>query len=363
MNTNDTIIINPVNTSGGVVNLNDVVIPSTYSASTLSTSSSFTVLIDGDYELIPTTRIPPISTMYYYARDHIPNYNKITTYPNDPEYNPNTNGVTNFRYAFRNMKNCKDSIGSIMNRFDWNSCTDMSYAFMYCNNLTGSIPNIPNNVTNMVNAFYFCKNLTGSIPKLPSNVRNMFYAFYQCRLITGSIPEIPNTVTNISGAFDICLSLTGKVPKIPNGITSIGFTFASCYNLTGPISEIPNSVTNMMSAFQECSNLTGSIPNFPNSVKYLDSTFVNCKNLTGSIPNIPNSVTSMSYTFKDCTKLSSSNVYIHSNNVSRANNCFYNMGNTMNIYVHANTKTYNSFYKAMGNSTYNSKWKCYLKTF
>ena len=119
----------------------------------------------------------------------------------------------------------------------------------------------------------------------------------------------------------------------------------------------------MSYAFSACYNLTGSIPNIPNSVSYMNSAFFNCYNLTGSIPNIPNSVIYMNATFYNCYKLSSSNVYIHSNNVSGALNCFYNMRNTMNIYVHANTKTYNTFYKAMGNSTYNSSWKCYLKTF
>ena len=239
-----------------------------------------------------------ISTMYYYARSHIPSYQTITTYPNDIQYNPDTNGVTNFSYAFAEMLYCKDTIGSIMNRFDWNSCTDMSHAF----DTTGAI------------FFYYC-NFTGSIPNIPDSVTNMSFAFRGCSILTGSIGSIGNSVTDMSGAFYYC------------------------YNLTGSIPNIPNSVTNMYSAFDHCYNLTGSIP------------------------NIPNSVTDMSYAFYNCHNLSSSNVYIHSNNVSIANNCFYNMGNTMNIYVHANTKTYNSFYKAMGNSTYNSKWKCYLKTF
>ena len=229
--------------------------------------------------------------MHSYASDHIPNFNKITTYPNDPEYNPNTNGVTNFGYAFFDMHQCKDTIGSIMNRFDWNSCTDMSYAFMLCYNLTGSIPNIPNSVTD------------------------------------------------------------------------IDFAFAQCYNLTGSIPNIPNSVTNMYSAFMLCRNLTGNIPNIPDSVTDMSRTFYFCFNLTGSIPNIPNSVTNMREAFSNCSNLSSSNVYIHSNNVSNAINCFHNMRNTMNIYVHAGTKTYNTFYKAMGNSTYNSNWLANLKTF
>ena len=258
--------------------------------------------------------MPPIDTMYRYAADHIPNYGTIITYPNDPEYNPNTNGVTNFSRAFFNMSYCRDTIGSIMNRFDWNSCTDMSDAFRCCNNLTGSIPNIPNSVINMYDVFSFCYNLTGSIPNIPNSVTNMSYAFESCYRLTGSIPNIPNSVTNINGAFFCCYNLTGSIPNIPNSVINVSYAFYRCYNLTG------------------------------------------------SIPSIPNSVTNVSYAFFNCSNLSSSNVYIHSNNISNATNCFYNMRNTMNIYVHAGT-TYNTFYKAMGNSTYNNKWKCYLKTF
>ena len=310
MNTNDTIIINPVNTSGVGVNLNDVVIPSTYSASTLSTSSRFSVLIDGDCTISVYTSF----TMYYFARDHIPRYNRITTYPNDPEYNPNTNGVTNFSYAFYGLSNCKDTINSIMNRFNWNSCTDMSSAFYSCYNITGSIPYIPNSVTNMKSAFSSCQKLTGSIPDIPNSVTDMYKAFSWCINLTGSIPNIPNSVTNMSNAFSYCYNLTGSIPNIPNSVTDMSGAFYYCYNLTG------------------------------------------------SIPNIPNSVTDMSGAFYNCSSLSSSNVYIHSNNISNATNCFADMNNTMNIYVHANTTTYNSFYRAMG-GTYNSRWKCYLKTF
>ena len=91
--------------------------------------------------------------------------------------------------------------------------------------------------------------------------------------------------------------------------------------------------------------------------------FYDCDKLNCSIPNIPNSVTDMSSAFYNCNNLYSSNVYIHSNNVHNATNCFYGMGNTMNIFVHPNTDTYNSFYEAMGNNTYNAEWNCYLKTF
>ena len=57
-------------------------------------------------------------------------------------------------------------------------------------------------------------------------------------------------------------------------------------------------------------------------------------------------------------------LYIESNNVTSARNMFYNCPNyTKNIYCHADTTTYNTIYKAMGNNTYNSNWNAYLKTF
>ena len=373
-------------------------IPSIYASDTYT----FSQLINSDCTISPITRIKPIATMYYYARDHIRGYNFISTYPNDAEYNPNTNGVTNFSYAFYNMTNCRDSIGSIMNRFDWNSCTDMSYAFTSYKpttwakqpKLTGNIPYIPKNVVNLSYAFYQCKDL--SIQKslilpdtiidmsyaftniggdylptsLPSKVVNISHAFsdigisfgfekeYRCY---GKIPNIPNTVKDMSYAFDSLGNVTGSIPIIPNSVTNMSSAFHDCRNLTGSLPKIPNSVSDMSDAFYDCFNLTGSIPNIPNSITNMAFTFYNCRNLTGSVPNIPNSVTDMSETFMHCYRLSSSNVYIHSNNVSNATNCFYNMGNTMNIYVHAGTATYNSFYKAMGNNTHNAK--CYLKTF
>ena len=106
-----------------------------------------------------------------------------------------------------------------------------------------------------------------------------------------------------------------------------------------------------------------TIPIIHNNITDIKHAFHDCSNLTGIIPNIPDSVKYMGYTFANCTNLSSSNVYIHSNNVSNASYCFHGMENTMNIFVHENTTTYNIFYKAMGNNTYNAEWNCYLKTF
>ena len=315
-------------TNGGGIKLNESVIPSTYSVSTLSTSSSFSVLIDRDCTLSPITRMPPIDTMYYFARDHIPNYNKLYTYPNDPEYNPNTNGVTNFSYAFYGMYYCEDTIGSIMNRFDWNSCTDMSYAFRGSagryTNLVGSIPFIPKNVINLCSTFNYCSLLSGNIPSIPNSVKDMSGTFYYCYRLKGSIPNIPNSVTSIDSAFFECRNLTGTIPNIPNSVTDMSFAFKDCYNLTGSIPNIPNSVTNMAGTFSRCINLTG-----------------------GGDINIPSSVINMFMAFANCSNLASSNLYIHSNNVINVFD-FLRGCKVNNVYVHANTVTYNTVLSEFG---------------
>ena len=71
----------------------------------------------------------------------------------------------------------------------------------------------------------------------------------------------------------------------------------------------------------------------------------------------------MSYTFYGCQNLTGS-FYILSNNVTTASSCFYGHNNTkmLNVYVHANTKTYNTFntyLKGKDNATLN----IHIKTF
>jgi hypothetical protein len=96
----------------------------------------------------------------------------------------------------------------------------------------------------------------------------------------------------------------------------------------------------------------------------MSSTFFYCSNLTGSIPNIPNSVTIMVYTFYNCTNLSGGDMYIFSNSVSTATDCFYNRNNAsmLNIYCHAGSQTYNSFNSYLG-GTSNASLNIQLKTF
>ena len=79
-------------------------------------------------------------------------------------------------------------------------------------------------------------------------------------------------------------------------------------------------------------------------------TFNLCSSLVNA-PDIPNSVTNMNGTFNGCSNLTG-NIYIHSNQVSNATNCFYNTSLTKNVYIpftyenNTNTQTYNSFIAA-----------------
>ena len=276
---------------GGTESIENASIPSTYASGGIYNES---ILIDNNCTLEPKVQIyrEQISTMYKYAEYHIPNYMNITTYPNDIQYNPNTTGVINFVSAFANLKNCSDTIGSIINRFDWSSC------------------------------------------------KTIQYVFYNCRKLTGQIPEFPKDLAYMKEAFTHCRNLTGAIPKIPEGIQRLDYTFYDCSNLSGITGDLPTSITNLESCFEECSNLTGTIP------------------------NIPENVFDVADAFWGCSKFSSSDIYVFSNKINYANRFTVGCKNTMNIYVHANTTTYNAFYKAMGNSTYNASWgPAYLKTF
>ena len=123
-----------------------------------------------------------------------------------------------------------------------------------------------------------------------------------------------------------------------------------------------SNAVNVSDMFSNCKNIKDfSMVNFSNSVTNMVNTFYNCRSLVNA-PVIPNSVTNMYNTFYNCSNLQG-DIYIHSNNVTDAINCFYNCTNyAKNIYVYENTNTYNAFYNAMGNSTYNTNWNAYLKT-
>ena len=121
-------------------------------------------------------------------------------------------------------------------------------------------------------------------------------------------------------------------------LPAIGFIGMQLTSLPDPFYNTSNAI-DMNIMFFGCYNLT-TVPNFDTSkVTYMNDIFYQCTNIKG-------------------------NLYIESNNVSNARNIFAGTPNyTKNIYCHANTTTYNTIYRAMGNTTYNSDWNAYLKTF
>lgn len=245
---------------------------------------------------------------------------------------------------------------------------DMKLAFSQDNELI-EVLHINENVTSMCDTFYECTNLVNA-PVLPNNLINMYGTFSSTPIRTAPIipnsvidisrafagcwnlvnaPIIPNSVTNISGTFHYCSNLV-NAPTIPDSVTDMSATFSSCSNLVNaPI--IPDSVIDMRETFQDCTNLVNA-PVISNSVTNMSSTFDECTNLVNA-PTTPNSVTNMWITFQSCSNLTG-NIYIESEIVNNATNCFYNTSLDKDVYIPFQnngvyTATYNAF-KAAGYS-------------
>ena len=239
-----------------------------------------------------------------------------------------------------------------------NNVTNMMHAFYGCYNLIDA-PTIPNSVTDIISCFHTCINLVNP-PTLPENITSIVRTFYHCRKMEIA-PTIPDSVTNMFGTFEGCYTLKNS-PSIPNSVTQMGLCFASC-NCLEVAPTIPDSVTNLYKTFSYCRNLT-TIPSLPNNVTSLFSTCNLCYNLN-SIPNIPKSVENMCETFIWCTNLPN-NIYILSENITNAVNCFYGTTSMKNVYIPftydngVNTQTYNSFINA-GYDTNGTNCGVYLK--
>ena len=182
-----------------------------------------------------------------------------------------------------------------------------------------------------------------------------------------SISELPipfynlHSAVNCESMFEECNSLiNASTVKLGNNTKTIAKIFLNNRSLAD-IPIIPNSVTNMDYAFAGCDSLS-ILPELPESIISMNYTFKNCMSHGLINYSIPNNVQYLIGTF-DTDEWVMGDVYIHSNVVLDATDFMANHHDMTNIYVHEGTDTYNSFYKAMGNSTYNSSWNCYLKTF
>ena len=263
-------------------------------------------------------------------------------------------GVTNMSYTFGGCGNLKNAPAIP------EGVTNMDMTFYYCFALENApVINHLNNLTNMKMAFYQCIKLT-SVPNIPNNVIDISSAYGACNLITEP-PTIPNSVTNMFGLFQRCTNLL-NVPVIPNSVTDIDRAFYDCERIVNaPI--IPNTITSLTNTFSSCFSLQ-EFPTIPNSVSIMDNSFIYCKNLT-TISNLPYSITNLYNTFGNCQNITG-NIYIHSNQIANAVNCFGNTSLQKNVFIpfyYANneyTSTYNSFIAA-GYDTLGTNCGVYLK--
>ena len=303
-------------------------------------------------------------------------YQGLAFCPNLTDVNiiaPNCTNIVNIFDNCTNLTNIHlefNNISSFANMFkDYNklanveiisnSITNLSCTFYNCCNLTNA-PVIPDSVTAMDHTFHSCYNLING-PSIPNGVTNMYAIFYQCYNLVNA-PDIPSSATNIQQAFDHCIDLV-NAPIIPNTISSMHQTFYGCTSLVNaPV--IPDSVTDISYCFHDCKSLINA-PVIPNSVTNIEYTFAGCTNLITS-PIIPNSVTGLIIrTFSGCTNLSG-NIYIHSNQIMHATDCFEDTSLTKNVYIpfeYENgvaTQTYNAFIAA-GYNTNGTKEGVYLK--
>ena len=200
---------------------------------------------------------------------------------------------------------------------DWSN-NSMDYAFKDCINLL-SVTNINQNISSMVGTFENCYNMATQ-PIIPDSVVNMHQTFYNCSLLLSG--KISNNAQDLSQTFYNCSSLFNTT-KFPDSVVNMHQTFYNCSNLVTTF-DIPNNVQDLSQAFYNCSNIT-QFPNITNTVNIYQS-FDGCSNIYGDI-------------------------YIHSEIITNATDCFANTSLEKNVYIPfqnngVNTLTYNSFINA-----------------
>ena len=225
---------------------------------------------------------------------------------------------------------------------------DISYAYANTN-LKGNFTVPHDNITNAANCFYGRNNSSQL-----NVIANFGTASHNAFLVgmtnagNGQIYSYNNTAnivmfnmqtTNMDGAFTADYTIT-KAACGPN-VTSMSSTYEECVKLTGSPVCGPN-VTNMYYTYYQCYNLTGS-PVCGYKVTDMAYTYRSCYSLTGS-PVCGPSVTNMHRTYFDCSNLYG-DMYVYSDNVSDATNCFYGRNNSRQLTISVNfgTNSYNSF--------------------
>ncbi len=184
--------------------------------------------------------------------------------------------------------------------------TDDAYAMVYGKEATGvfSIGTMPTADRNIpvIHDLVIPDSVAGpNKKKVPVTVIGA-YAFMKCNNITGTL-TIPNTIRKIDKyAFYECSGLAGFEPN--EGLEEIGEYAFSQYNITGKLN-MPSTLKTIGNyAFQECTGLTGLELN-EGLEKIGNNAFKKCQNIAGKLI-IPGTVKVIgNYAFSECTGLTS----------------------------------------------------------
>lgn len=233
------------------------------------------------------------------------------------------------------------------------SLTDVT-GYLYAKNWVGGVNSSITFGNRMDNVVNFTVNLGSSMTDISHTFEGInydSYSFYGFLKLKHGPVNFGGAV-NMAYTFNNCQNLI-SVGNIPNTVTNMRCCFFHCANLTqvgdtpGVITNLPDSVIVARAAFSECLNL----PHLPfpgNSVTDLDNYAFNCQKITSYNYYFPMSVQRMNQTFWNCQNLTG-DIYIKSNQVGYATNCFMNTSLPKNVYIpfkYANdvyTQTYNTF--------------------
>ena len=296
----------PYNTWGGVPQSKTSQASRSLTISAGEVPYNYTPLTSNLYissDLTDVEPLPLIMNMANYARLNIPNYNTITSIPEEHLPNSiNTSLAQNWSYAFNNCRRLTNLPDPFYNT---SNATNLYGMFGTCNSYLTTIPNFDtSNVTDMSRMFYYCYRLS-NIPNFnTNNVINMQRMFERCYDITIAPNFNTSKVIDMGAMFKQCIKLT----SIPNFDTSNVINMSQMLDGCEKLTTIPNfdtnNVTNMYNMFSDCRIITTIPNNFnTNNVTNMTGIFRNCFNLI-DIPNInTDKIIDMSYMFDDCHSL------------------------------------------------------------
>ena len=107
---------------------------------------------------------------------------------------------------------------------------------LQCNNLTGSLPAILNNLTGLITFNVYGNQLTGSIPSL-AGLTNLALFYAQSNQLTGPIPSLAG-LTNLAYFRVNDNQLTGPIPSLA-GLTNLAQFYAQNNQLSGNVPAVP----------------------------------------------------------------------------------------------------------------------------